>query len=101
MKYMDILKENLRKIAEKLNLLSSLTFNMTTTRNIRPLLYICSLHTMFRKSYGLHNIPIDLNPIVHLWEELITRVIKRAITKWQSIGPDIINSYKTQLATKY
>lgn len=123
--YMNILKENIKKSAEKLNLPASLTFQHDNDpKHSAHVVRIWLAYNVFHVLPHPPQSP-DLNPIEHLWEELDRRVKKRTTTtnndlkqalveEWQNIGTDVtkklVNSMPKRLeavtkqkglATKY
>lgn len=78
--YLNILKENVKKSAEKLKLPTSFTFQQDN--DPKHSAYDVRMWLMYNVAHVLPHPPQspDLNPIEHLWEELDRRIKKRPIS---------------------
>lgn len=98
--YLNILKQNLKKSAHKLNLEADYYFQQDN--DPKHTAYIVRQWIIFNTPHMLATPPQspDLNPIEHLWSELGRRIKTRHITskqelkqvlleEWQKIGPEI------------
>lgn len=99
-KYLDILKNNLKKSAESLGLGNSYYFQQDN--DPKHTAYIVRQWLIFNVPHLLKTAPQspDLNPIEHLWEELEKRIRKVNITskaqlqrviseEWKKIGEEV------------
>ena len=91
--YMNILKENIKQSAEKLNLPAGFTFQHDN--DPKHSAHIVRRWLAYNVAHVLPHPPQspDLNPIEHLWEELDRRVKKRAINTKAELKNELLEEW--------